>query len=1376
MTVRSTNLQNNQDNNPSTSLVVGDEFLQNTVQNLAEMMGVRFGFIAKKEAEDASTIKTIAIWDTDRIIDNFSYPVKDTPCENVLSTGLSVYSDGVAELFPKDLWLKENGIESYIGIPLFNNKGVFLGHMGVIDDKPMSNTDEKINFLRVFATNVANEMELQHSVTALQISESRLNFLVLSSPVTIYTCKATPPYAATYISPNIKQLMGYKPEQFTNNGGFWAENIHPEDQQQVFDNLPQLFEHGIHQHEYRFKKQDGSYCWMRDELRLIKDDSGQPIEMVGYWADITDRKLTEQSLEINQERLRRGQVFANIGTWDWNIQTGDLFWSERIAPLFGYPDGELETSYENFINAVHPDDRQLVSDAVTACIEEDVAYDIEHRVLWPDGTIHWLQERGAVTRDTNGHPLHMLGVVQDIHHRKEAELALLEREQQLKEAQSLARIGNWKADLVTGNLSWSDEIYRIFGYEPGSFEPSIEIFNSAVHPDDLTKIVESEKRAKQTGNYNVIHRIVRPDGGVRHVHELAQAINDETGQLIQLVGTVQDVTEQVESESRLKHSEERFAFAVEGAGDGIWDWDMRTNAMQFSRLYMEMLGYAENELPQHADTWVNSVHPDDMARVQQYLQEYLQGQIPVYHVELRLRCKDESYKWILCRGQVVDRDEDNNPIRMIGIHSDITEQKLAHVELNRFKTTLDMTKDCVFMFEPASLKFFYVNQGAVEQFGYSEAELMNMTSVDIKPDFNEVQFRQFIKTLIEGETDLLTFDTIYQHKNGLLIPVEISLQYIKPKGESARFVAIVRNISDRKMMQEQMEQQTKLLDMLHRSTTDFVEKGNFKAIMNNMLDTLLELTDSEYGFIGEVFYEDGAPYLKTHSITNIAWNDETQALYDEFKRKGFEFRNLNTLFGHVMTSRKSVVCNDPATDPRSAGLPEGHPAMHCFLGVPIFYGKEMVGMYGIANRKNGYDKKIRDFLRTFDTTYGVMIHSQRMTEMEMSYRKELVHAKEVAERANKAKSEFLSSMSHELRTPMNAILGFAQLLEFEKNIPKVQQDNVQEILTAGHHLLNLINEVLDLAKVESGHIELSLEPVDVRQVVEECFNLVETLAKKHNIRISHSVLKGVAVRADHTRFKQVLINLLSNAIKYNHEGGSVKLEALHDDFDRNRLKILVIDTGIGIPEANLADLFQPFNRLDAENTNVEGTGIGLTITRRIIEMMGGMIYVQSEIGVGSTFTIELPLESLVEHDDVEIEGNEIASSQIQSKIQHTILYIEDNPANLNLVAQIMGRRKHIHLLTAHTPEIGIKLAKERLPELILLDINMPNMNGYEVMEIFKADTNLKNIPVVAVTANAMSRDIERGKAAGFCDYVTKPINVVNFLSIMDNHLPDEDNT
>ena len=246
---------------------------------------------------------------------------------------------------------------------------------------------------------------------------------------------------------------------------------------------------------------------------------------------------------------------------------------------------------------------------------------------------------------------------------------------------------------------------------------------------------------------------------------------------------------------------------------------------------------------------------------------------------------------------------------------------------------------------------------------------------------------------------------------------------------------------------------------------------------------------------------------------------------------------------------------------------------------------------------------------------------------------QLSAAKNEAEQSSHAKSEFLSRMSHELRTPLNAILGFSQLMEYDHTLPDEHKGNVQEVIKGGYHLLELINEVLDLGKIESGHIDLSLEPVEVCPIVKECLNLVASLADKRNIQLSHNGLKGATVRADRTRLKQALLNLLSNAIKYNRDGGSVKLRVQTEGVDR--LRILVTDTGPGIPDTRQGELFQPFNRLDAENSCIEGTGIGLTISRRIIEMMGGTVDVESEAGVGSNFWIELPLESISDtaHDD-----------------------------------------------------------------------------------------------------------------------------------------------
>ncbi len=382
---------------------------------------------------------------------------------------------------------------------------------------------------------------------------------------------------------------------------------------------------------------------------------------------------------------------------------------------------------------------------------------------------------------------------------------------------------------------------------------------------------------------------------------------------------------------------------------------------------------------------------------------------------------------------------------------------------------------------------------------------------------------------------------------------------------------------------------------------------------------------------------------------------------------------------------------------------------------------------------------------------------------------QLVKARKEAERANHAKSEFLSSMSHELRTPMNAVLGFGQLLEYDDTLNAEQQESVQHILKGGRHLLELINQVLDLARVEAGHLTLSLEPVEINSVVQECRSLANTLAEKRNIVISHGELTGMVVRADRTRLKQVLFNLLSNAIKYNREGGQVKVDA--QVMDAQRLRLRVTDTGPGIPAERLGDLFEPFNRLGVENTTVEGTGIGLTITRRIVQAMGGSVDVQSTPGVGSTFWVELPLDSLadLEHHAVPVSGSEADVAQL-SAVHHIVLYIEDNPVNIKLVAMILGRRKHIRLLSAHTPELGIELARTQQPDLILLDINMPGMNGYQVLDVFKSDAKVSSVPVVAVTANAMMHDIQRGKVAGFADYLTKPLQVTQFLETIDRYL------
>lgn len=789
----------------------------------------------------------------------------------------------------------------------------------------------------------------------------------------------------------------------------------------------------------------------------------QNLSRVWSFHDITERCQAEANAEAATERLRRGQLYANIGTWEWNIATGALYWTERIGPLFGYPLGDLATSYDNFLAALHPDDRQMVIDAVTACIEHDVPYNIEHRVVWPDGTVRWLLERGAVSRDEKGIALNMTGVVQDVTDRKNAELALEEREQQLLQAQHLAKLGNWQLELATQKLVWSAEVYRIFGLVPESIEPSVELFMQTVHPDDRILVEKSHKKAEKTGLHDVIHRIILPNGSIRYVHELATLHFDDDGHPLRFVGTVQDLTEHYETEQRLRESEQRFAFAVEGAGDGVWDWNIVQGTVERSDQYARMLGYEPGEIPPTAEAWKASIHPSEFDAVIAHVNAYFAGEFDTYDYELRLKTKSGDYKWILCRGTIVEWDKDGKPSRMIGIHSDIS------------------------------------------------------------------------------------------------------------------------------------------------------------------------------------------------------------------KRKELEF--------------------------------------------------------------------------------------------------ELVAAREQAEQANRAKSEFLSSMSHELRTPMNAILGFSQLMQYDNTLAESHKDSVHEILKAGAHLLELINEVLDLAKVESGRIDLSIEPVALDQLLQECQSLMSTIAERHRISLRVACVDDFMVRADRTRLKQVLLNLLSNAIKYNREAGRVEVEFI--EIEQTRLRILIKDTGFGIPPDKLDGLFQPFNRLGAEGSEIEGTGIGLTITKRIVEMMGGQIGFDSELNVGSCFWIELPREQHASHTGDDQDGsanNNMNALEAYQELLYKVLYIEDNPVNLKLVSQLLATVPHIKLVTAHVPELGIELALSEKPDLILLDINMPGMDGYQVLRVLQQQQTLQHVPIIAITANAMNRDIERGMQAGFTDYLTKPINFERFLAVIKHHM------
>jgi signal transduction histidine kinase/CheY-like chemotaxis protein len=377
-------------------------------------------------------------------------------------------------------------------------------------------------------------------------------------------------------------------------------------------------------------------------------------------------------------------------------------------------------------------------------------------------------------------------------------------------------------------------------------------------------------------------------------------------------------------------------------------------------------------------------------------------------------------------------------------------------------------------------------------------------------------------------------------------------------------------------------------------------------------------------------------------------------------------------------------------------------------------------------------------------------------------------ARAEAERANSAKSEFLSRMSHELRTPLNAVLGFAQLLELD-DLSSDQRESVEQIEKAGRHLLDLINEVLDIARIESGQLSLSLEPVEVRSAVSEALELLRPLAAERGISVvlEESPALYLYAKADRQRLKQVLLNLLSNGVKYNRDGGELTLRCVPASEDRIRVE--VADDGPGIPSDGLHRLFVPFERLGADSTGVEGAGLGLALSKRLVEAMGGALEVSTAPRQGSTFSVELPTVGSPEQVSDWSDGDE-SVAEAEPPVPGTLLYIEDNPANLKLVERVVSRLPHFRLITAMQGSMGLDLAQQHNPDLVLLDLHLPDMSGGEILRRLREDPRTHEIPVIVISADATPSQVHKLLADGADAYLTKPLDVQRFFQLVDETL------
>lgn len=582
---------------------------------------------------------------------------------------------------------------------------------------------------------------------------------------------------------------------------------------------------------------------------------------------------------------------------------------------------------------------------------------------------------------------------------------------------------------------------------------------------------------------------------------------------------------------------------------------------------------------------------------------------------------------------------------------------------------------------------------------------------------------------------------------------------------------------------KEAERNHDLLSSLKELQSSFFLEEDLEASFDKLLNKLLSFSESEYGFIGEVMHENGQPYLKTHALTNIAWNDETRAFFEAHAPQGLEFKNLDTLFGYVLRHQKHIISNNPSNDPRKGGLPKGHPSLDAFLGLPVVHNNEMIGMVGIANRKGGYNEEWVQFLMPFLSTYATIIQNIRLKRIQKKYEKELQLAKETAEASVRRKSQFLTNISHELRTPLSLIIGpVSALLRQPAN--QLSEQEVRKSLSMiqdnSNKMLSFIEDIMDLAKLNSNKLELEQSKHHFYSFIQGIYALfkIQTTYRKIDYRLEYSIDPNLVLKFDGKKIEKIINNLLSNAFKFTKNDGQIVLSIGEA---AGHIRVEVRDTGVGIHEDDLPYIFDRFYQTKNTGSSIfSGTGVGLALSQELARLHGFRILATSILGKGSCFSFLLPIT-----DDVALNVQNIkevqqtdTSEEIappKSSDKPVVLIVEDSLEMRQFLEGILSPNYHIVL--AENGAVGLKTLQKNPTQfdLVVTDLMMPEMDGFELLSIVKQQPWAETLPIIVLTAKTGDEARLKALTIGVNDYLVKPFSVDELFISMEKVLKNNQN-
>jgi PAS domain S-box-containing protein len=901
------------------------------------------------------------------------------------------------------------------------------------------------------------------------------------------------------------------------------------------------------------------------------------------------------------------------------------------------------------------------------------------------------------------------GGLHDVSERRRQDAQLRESEERFRQVTESVQQGFWLRDVDPPAVLYaSPGVEQTFGVSRDAFYRDPLALEALIHPDDREAVIA--KRDAMTGPSDLEFRIVRPDGATRWIRTRSAAVLTEHGRVKRLAAVSEDVTDERELREALRLSERQFRLLVDSVADyAIVMLDPDGRVAGWNTGAERIKGYsAEEIIGRHFSVF----YPPERVAAGHPAQE-LEAALAAgrYQEDGERVRKDGSRFWADVRLTPV-HDETGELRGFAKVTRDITERKEIEEALReseeRFRMLAENSRDLIRSYDvDGTIRYASPSSRAV--LGYDPDELVGRNASEFQHADEAAGRDERLRAVIgSGGDSTVTYRS--RRKDGGYVWLEANIRALRDRqsDELVGFQEAARDISERRRGEEALRESEERFRLLAENSTDVIARASTDAVIRYISPASRSLygyePDEMIGRSGwEFIHPDDRAALRRDLTTRGAGFDDATHEYRVKRRDG----------SHVWVEARSRALRDP-----------------------------------VSGEPGEVHTSVRD------------ITERRQAEAAVG------RAREEAERANNAKSEFLSRMSHELRTPLHAILGFGELLGRE-DLGAEQRDMLVQISKGGQHLLDLINEVLDLSRIERGELRLSLEPVHAGELVQETLALVAPLAAARSVTVPAPVAEDldIHVLADRQRLRQVLLNLLSNAVKYNRAGGQVGLAYARAGSDKVRIE--VTDTGAGIAAYELKRVFDAFERLGAEATDVEGTGLGLTLSKRLVEAMDGEIGVQSEAGEGTRFWLELPAAAAPEAprapsaDDAPIPADRIRGPA------RTVLYVEDNPSNIKLVEAILAERPEVALIVATQGGLAVELAHEHRPALVLLDLNLPDLSGEEVLSRLRGDARTSDIRVVVVSADATAGQIARLRAAGADDYLTKPFGLERFLAVID---------